>query len=239
MLTIAILAGGRATRLQPLTETLPKSLIPVAGEPFLAHQLRLLRTAGIERVILCVGHLADQIQDFAGDGSVFGLNIEYAFDGEPCLGTGGAIRNALPLLGGHFFTLYGDSYVKCDFRAVERAFFDARKDALMTVIRNEGRWDTSNVEYAGGEIIAYDKRVRTPAMQYIDYGVGVFRASVFSGLPKQLPFDLSTLYAELLAQRRLGAYEVEQRFYEIGSLSGIRDLEAYLSSDRSPCQSTS
>jgi len=239
MLTIAILAGGHATRLRPLTQTMPKSLIPVAGEPFLAHQLRLLRTAGIERVILCVGYLAEQIQEFAGDGSAFGLNIQYASDGESSLGTGGAIRNALPLLGDQFFTLYGDSYVKCDFRAIERAFFDGGKDALMTVIRNEGRWDTSNVEYAGGEIIAYDKRVRTPAMQYIDYGVGVFRASVFSGLPKQRPFDLSTLYADLLAERRLGSYEVQERFYEIGSSGGIRDLEAYLSSDRTPCQSTS
>src|SRR5258708_875780 len=161
MLPLAILAGGLATRLRPVTEQVPKALISVGGEPFLAHQLRLLRDAGIQRAVLCVGYLGEKIQEYAGDGSAFGLSLTYSFDGPTPLGTAGAIRKALPYLGEAFFVLYGDSYLLADFRAIQEALFDSRKDALMTVFRNEGRWDNSNVEYRDDEIIAYDKHART------------------------------------------------------------------------------
>jgi NDP-sugar pyrophosphorylase family protein len=149
MLPIAILAGGLATRLRPITETIPKALIEVAGEPFLAHQLRLLRRYGFERVVLCVGYLGEMIQAFAGNGAAFGLRVEYAFDGPQLLGTGGALRRALPLLGERFAVIYGDSYLPCDYQAALAAFDDSGKLGLMSVYRNEGRWDTSNVEFTG------------------------------------------------------------------------------------------
>src|SRR4051794_40017734 len=161
MLPVAILAGGLATRLRPVTETIPKALIDINGEPFLAHQLRLLAGRGGTQGGLCVGYRGEAIREYAGDGARFGLRLDYSFDGPRLLGTAGALRNALPLLGDAFFALYGDSYLPCDYGEVERAFFDSGKLGLMTVFRNDGRWDTSNVEYAAGRIVAYDKIDRT------------------------------------------------------------------------------
>lgn len=228
MLPVAILAGGLATRLRPLTETIPKSLIEIHGEPFLAHQLRLLSEVGVTRVVLCVGYLGEQVRQFAGNGARFGLEIEYSFDGERLQGTGGAIRRALPKLGTAFFVLYGDSYLPCDYRGVERSFWQSGAAGLMTVCRNEGRWDTSNVEFSGGRIVRYDKANRTPDMHYIDYGLGAFHATVFAQRAENEVLDLAVVYQDLLRQKQLAGYDVAQRFYEIGSLEGIRELEAYL-----------
>jgi N-acetyl-alpha-D-muramate 1-phosphate uridylyltransferase len=229
MLTVAILAGGLATRLRPLTENIPKSLVPINGEPFLSHQLRLLRSRGVERVVLCLGHLGERIRDFLGEGGAFGLRVQYSWDGPVPLGTAGAIRAALPLLGEAFFVVYGDSYLPCDYRAVERAFALSGRQGLMTVFANEGRWDTSNVEFSEGRILAYDKRRKTERMRYIDYGLGIFERSVFARLP-EAPCDLADVYRELLARDELAAFEVAERFYEIGSLEGGSSLSEWLAS---------
>jgi N-acetyl-alpha-D-muramate 1-phosphate uridylyltransferase len=233
MLPVAILAGGLATRLRPLTETLPKSLIEIQGEPFLAHQLRLLSQAGIEKVVLCVGYRSEQIRDFAGNGRRFNLDVEYSFDGPQLLGTAGALRQALPLLGPAFFVLYGDSYLPCDYGAVERHFLASEKLGLMTVFRNAGNWDASNVEFSEGRILKYDKVERTPLMRHIDYGLGMFRGRVFQELNGPGPHDLATVYQDLLRRGQLEAYEAEQRFYEIGSPAGIAELSEFLAGDRS------
>jgi len=225
-LPVAILAGGMGTRLYPLTERIPKALVKINGDPFLAHQLRLLRAAGIERAVICIGRHGERIREFAGDGARFGLEIEYSDDGPVLLGTAGAVRNALPALGDAFFVLYGDSYLPCSYREVERAFRAAGQPALMTVYRNEGRWDSSNVEFSQGRILAYDKRNRTTRMQHIDYGLGVFGRSAFDGAPHA---DLAETYGDLLRRDQLAACEVHERFYEIGSASGIRELSEYLS----------
>jgi len=221
-----ILAGGLGLRLRPVTEKLPKALVPIAGEPFLAHQLRLLRANGIERVVICIGHRGEMIRELAGDGQDFGLRIDYSEDGPRLLGTAGAVANALPLLGDQFFVLYGDSYLTCDYGQVQRAFQDSGAGALMTVFRNEGLWDTSNVEFDGGRILAYDKRQPTRRMHHIDYGLGVFHRRVFS---ESIPSDLADLYRSQLDQGDLAAFEVAERFYEIGSKEGVLDLEEYLS----------
>jgi NDP-sugar pyrophosphorylase family protein len=228
MLPLAILAGGLAKRLRPVTETIPKALVEIAGEPFLAHQLRLLRRGGFRHVVLCVGYRGEQIRDYAGNGKAFGLHIDYSFDGPTLLGTAGAIRRALPLLGECFLVTYGDSYLPCDYAAIERAFFAARKPALMTVFANHGRWDSSNVEFANGEILAYDKLRRTPAMRHIDYGLGVFHRQAFAGVSEDVPTDLAALYQDLLRRHELVGFEVFTRFYEAGSPGGIRELEAFL-----------
>jgi NDP-sugar pyrophosphorylase family protein len=229
MLPVAILAGGLATRLGPLTESVPKALVPICGEPFLAHQLRLLRRKGIERVVLCVGHRGAQIREFAGDGRAYGLRVEYSFDGPTLLGTAGALKKAAPQLGDEFFVLYGDSYLPCDYAAVEEAFHGCGKSALMTVFRNEGQWDYSNVEFSEGEIRAYDKDHRASAMRHIDYGLGVVRREPFDALAEGQPADLAGLYQDLLRRGQLAGYELAARFYEIGSAQGIRDLEEFLS----------
>jgi NDP-sugar pyrophosphorylase family protein len=229
MLPVAILAGGLATRLRPVTETIPKALVEIAGEPFLAHQLRLLARAGYRRVVICVGYRGEQIRDFAGDGRAFGLEVEYSPDGPRLLGTAGALRRALPLLDDAFAVVYGDSYLTCDYGAAERVFLDSGKLGLMTVYRNEGQFDTSNVEFTGGRILVYDKTNRTPAMQHIDYGLGMFRRSAFDAVPADRPSDLAGLYQDLLRRGELTAWESLDRFYEIGSLDGIRDLTEFLS----------
>lgn len=229
MMPVAILAGGLATRLRPVTDTIPKALVEINGEPFLAHQLRLLRRSGLERVVLCVGYRSDQVRDFAGDGRAFGLQVEYSSDGPKLLGTAGAIRRALPLLGESFFVLYGDSYLPCDYVAVERRFRASGDPALMTVHENEGRWDSSNIEFVGGRILAYDKTNRTPEMRYIDYGLGAFRREAFDEVPEDRPSDLAAVYQKLLHRGELAAYEMPTRFYEIGSPEGIRELAELLS----------
>jgi N-acetyl-alpha-D-muramate 1-phosphate uridylyltransferase len=229
MLPCAILCGGLATRLRPVTEKIPKSLITIHGEPFLAHQLRLLRSGGIKDVVLCVSHLGEQIQEFAGNGHLFGVRITYSFDGDRLLGTGGAIRKALLFLGERFFVLYGDSYLPCDYKDVARAFGASGKRGLMTIYRNEGQYDSSNVHAANGMILRYDKRERTSEMKFIDYGLGAFEQSVFAALPADQVIDLAEVYQRLLAAGDLAAYEVKHRFYEIGSTQGIEDLEKYLS----------
>jgi N-acetyl-alpha-D-muramate 1-phosphate uridylyltransferase len=228
MLPAAILAGGLATRLRPLTEKIPKSLVELNGEPFLWHQLRLLHSNGIRRVVLCVGHMAECIEASVGDGAAFDMDIGYSHDGAAPMGTAGALKRALPLLGDNFFVVYGDSYLPCEWRPVERAFFELGKPALMTVFRNEGQWDYSNVEFVDGRIVAYNKELRTPRMRYIDYGLGVFSKAAFDRIPEDRPSDLATLYQELLAEGQLAGFEVPARFYEIGSFAGIQELEQYL-----------
>jgi N-acetyl-alpha-D-muramate 1-phosphate uridylyltransferase len=229
MLPVAILAGGLATRLRPLTDRVPKALLDIAGRPFLFHQLELLREQGVDRVVLCVGHLGEQIEAAVGNGRALGLSIQYSFDGERPLGTGGALKQALPLLGEDFFVLNGDSYVPCSFRRIQSAYWAANRAALMTILRNENRWDKSNVLFRNGELIEYDKRSRHSDMAHIDFGVSIISGDVFSSYEDSRIIDLSDIWRDLSLIGRLAALEVSERFYEIGSPQGIRDTEAYLS----------
>jgi NDP-sugar pyrophosphorylase family protein len=225
---VAILAGGLATRLRPATEKIPKALVSVAGEPFLAHQLRLLKKAGICRVVVCVGYRGEMIEHEFGDGGRFGINLSYSFDGPELLGTGGAVKKALPLLGEHFFVLYGDSYLPIDYVAPARTFAASGKLGVMTVFRNEGRWDSSNVWFANGVIKNYDKKQVVAEMKHIDYGLGLFRPEALDSWPESKPFDLADVYRELMATNELAGYEVRQRFYEIGSPEGLAELDEVL-----------
>jgi NDP-sugar pyrophosphorylase family protein len=228
-LPVAILAGGLATRLFPRTLTIPKSLIDIGGRPFAEHQLELLRARGIERVVFCVGHLGEQVRHALGDGRRLGLDVEYSFDGPRLLGTGGAIRRALPLLGEAFFVLYGDSYLECDYAAVEGMYRSAGRLGLMTVFRNEGQWDKSNVLFSGGRIVRYDKKApQTPEMRHIDYGLGVLDARAFDAYDPEEHLDLAAVYADLVARGELEGFEVQTRFYEIGSEAGLAETRQHL-----------
>jgi len=183
---VAILAGGRATRLRPITEKIPKSLIDVAGKPFICRQLEYLCRQGVTKVVMCIGHLGEQ-----------------------------------------FFVLYGDSYLLCDFRAVQQAFVQSDKPALMTVLGNGNRWDKSNVLFQGGRILEFNKRTPRPDMAHIDYGLGILSARVLDPYPVDGAFDLADVYHDLSLANRLGGFEVAERFYEIGSPQGLRAAEAY------------
>jgi N-acetyl-alpha-D-muramate 1-phosphate uridylyltransferase len=234
MLPVIILAGGLATRLRPITEKIPKSLVEINGRPFLDWQMRLLAANGIRRAVLSVAYRGEMIQDFLGDGARYGIEVAYSYDGDTYLGTAGAIRKALPLLGDSFFTLYGDSYLTVPFASVEQCFLASGRDALMTVFRNDGLFDTSNVEFSAGRILAYDKKALTPAMRHIDYGLGLFRASLFAALPEGQPADLAAVYQDALRRNQLEAFEVMERFYEIGTPAGIAATERFLAAGVSP-----
>lgn len=225
---VAILAGGLATRLGSLTKQTPKCLLEVSGRPFIHHQLRELRGQGVTKVVLCLGYLGEQVVEAVGDGSAFGLEVAYSFDGPELRGTAGAIRRALPHLGDAFFVLYGDSWLECRYADVQAAFEAAGTLALMTVFPNEGRWDTSNVEFDGGRILAYDKVNRTPAMRYIDYGLGILDRRAMDVVPEAGAYDLATVYQEMLRRGELAGFEVAERFYEIGSVTGLEETRAHL-----------
>jgi NDP-sugar pyrophosphorylase family protein len=224
---IAVLAGGLATRMQPATLSVPKSMLEIAGEPFIAHQLRLFRREGVERVVLCLGYLGEQVAAFVRDGGRYGLQTAYSYDGDVLLGTGGALRRALPLLGDEFLVTYGDSYLDIHFRPVVDAFRAASAYGLMTVFRNAGRWDTSNIEFSDGRIIDYSKKP-TPRMPYIDFGLTMLSASVLAAFAEGEAFDLADVYRQLVREGRMAGLEVDRRFYEIGTPAGLAETAAYL-----------
>jgi NDP-sugar pyrophosphorylase family protein len=228
-LPIVILAGGLATRLRPLTEKIPKSLLEVAGRPFLEHQIILLRKNGITDLFLCIGFLGEMIEERFKDGIAFGVQITYSYDGEKLLGTGGAIKKLVSRLPKHFFVLYGDSYLPIDYQAVANHFRLIEKPALMTVFRNDDAWDRSNVWFEQGTIRRYSKTVRLPQMHHIDFGLTICSREIFDEYPADEAFDLAGVLEKLSEREELAGYEVRQRFYEIGSPKGLHELDQLLS----------
>ncbi len=224
-----ILAGGLATRLRPITEKIPKALLPIRDKPFIAYQLEKFKKEGIEDVVVCVGYLGKQIEEYVGDGSRFGLRVRFFQDGDSLLGTAGAIRCILDHLDENFFVVYGDSYLPCEFAPVQKTFQESQKKALMTVYHNQGFWDRSNVEFCQGKILKYSKQEITPQMEHIDYGLGLFKKEAFRWLKQGSLADLADLYQTLLHQEQLAGKEISERFYEVGSLSGIEEFKKFQS----------
>lgn len=225
---LVLLAGGKATRLRPVTQTIPKSMLEVAGKPFIAHQLELVRKNAIEKVLVCASFLGEQIKNYLGDGSRFGMSVEYSFDGDELLGTGGAIKKAMNMLDEQFYVMYGDSYLNTDFELINEYFFAQSKPALMTVYLNEGKWDNSNVLFEKGNLLKYDKVNRTSDMKHIDYGLGILPKQAFEEYNNKTVFDLSEVYGKLLKKDLLAGYEVKERFYEIGSFTGLEETDKFL-----------
>ena len=224
-----ILAGGLGTRMWPEARTIPKTLLPVAGKPFAAWQLSWLARSGIDSVVYCVGYLGGQVRGHVHDGAAWGLAVRYVDEGDQLRGTAGALRLAHDegALADDFLVLYGDSWLQIDPAAVLRAARGRREPALMTVYRNEGRWDTSNVLFDGSRVVRYDKRHPTPDMKFIDYGLGVLSSALFDVVQEGV-FDLSDLYASLAGVGRLAGFEETQRFYEIGTPSGLAEADSHL-----------
>jgi len=228
MYTVAIIAGGLASRMLPLTEKIPKSLLSVNGKPFIHWQLDYLSKQGIDKVVICTGFLGEQIEDSVGDGKKFGLEVVYSNDGPSLLGTGGSLKQALPHLGEHFFVLYGDSFLPINFHDVQLFYESLGESALMTVFKNNGQWDKSNVYYEKDRIILYDKKSQLEAMQFIDYGLGILSAEVFVPFKNKGYLDLADVYNNLSKAGRLAGYEVFERFYEIGSHEGLKEAHFFL-----------
>jgi NDP-sugar pyrophosphorylase family protein len=225
---IAILAGGLATRMRPLTNDCPKALLPVAGEPFAFHQLRLLRTHGFDEALFLIGYLGEQIVEAVGDGSRFGMSVDYLSDGPELRGTGGAIARALPMLGDSFAVIYGDSWLEFDYGKAVAQFQASAKPALMTVISAQIGSEEPNVEYADGRVILYSKTSRTPNMGHIDYGFSLFDREVFADLPDDRPVELAAIQERLSRDGNLLGFETDFRYYEIGSMTGRQELEDHL-----------
>jgi NDP-sugar pyrophosphorylase family protein len=224
-----ILAGGLGTRLGERTAHVPKALLPIAGRPFLAWKLEALAHCGFREVVLCIGHFADQVRDFLGDGAAFGVTVAYSEDGPTLLGTGGALRRALDLLAPTFLVTYGDSYLPFDYATPLRDL-EAHPEALgtMSVFRNDGAWDQSNSAVQGDLVVRYEKGVSDPALRYIDYGALALRRELFGVREADQAFALDALQHELASRGKLRAHVASERFYEIGSEAGIADLEAKL-----------
>lgn len=228
MLPIVILAGGLATRLGSLTAKVPKSLIEINGRPFIDWQMDKLVSAGYSIFVLCLSHKSNLIQNHLGDGTRWGVDIQYSFDGEVQLGTGGAIKKALPMLGQKFAVTYGDSYLPINYSEIESEFLESGMQGLMTIYENTNQFDQSNVEYSNGNLHCYDKKMRNSRMRHIDYGLTYLRTEAFHDFEGSISLDLSEIYFNLLKIEELRGFEVFERFYEIGSRQGIEDFSEYL-----------
>jgi MurNAc alpha-1-phosphate uridylyltransferase len=223
---VCILAGGRGTRLGDQVREVPKPLLEVAGEPFLVHQLRLLASHGIDRAVLCVGYLGEQIEQRIGAEEA-GISISYSYDAPDLDGTLGAVRRAAPQLGERFLVLYGDTYLRVDYAAAARTWERSGLPGLMVVLRNEGRWDRSNAIFADGLVTAYDKWEPRQGMDWIDYGLGGLTAASLDAVPPQ-ETDLALLQRQLSRSGDLCGYEASERFYEIGTPAGLAETETFL-----------
>ena len=226
-ITLALLAGGLAKRMRPLTKSLPKALLEVAGEPFITHQLRLLQREGIRDIVICSGYLGEKIQAFIGN-SEFCVNVSFSLDGDTLLGTGGALVKALPLLSDPFWIMYGDSYLDIDFQPVIEKFWRSGNTGLMTVLRNDNLWGRSNVLFERNRVLKYDKINPNSEMKHIDYGLGIFYKRAFDPWRSSGKFDLAEVYELLVKQEQLAGHEITKRFYEIGSKQGFEETHNYL-----------
>jgi len=225
-----ILCGGLGTRLAGKTVNLPKSMVRISGRPFLHHQLMLLKKNGIAKIHLCVGHLGSHIEAYFKDGYSYGLNISYSYDGDLPLGTGGSTMNALDSLEPYFFLIYGDSYVDIDYRDVQNEFFKSNLPSMMAVYENKDRFDASNVEMEGHNIIRYSKKERNSNMKFIDAGVNIFSKQTFVDYSSRESFDLSELQENLASNGLLGSYETKARFYHIGNVESLKEFKEFFRS---------
>ncbi|NQT72506.1 MAG: NTP transferase domain-containing protein [Chloroflexi bacterium] len=225
---VAILAGGLATRLGSLTKEQPKSLVRILDRPFLAYQLQNAVRSGVNDVVMCVGHLGDQIENHFGDGHQYEVNIQYSYDGDKLLGTAGSLKKAETLLEDPFFVMYGDSYLALDFKAIMADFTAHNKQAMMVVYKNFDQYDRSNCVVENNCIKCYSKTETIEDMVYIDYGASILRKSTLDFVPQDEVFSLQQLFSVLVNDQQMLAYETKERFYEIGSPMGLNEFHEYM-----------
>ena len=218
------MAGGLATRLRPLTDAVPKAMVDIQGKPFLEYQLDLLRRNGVDDIVLCVGHLADQVREHFGDGRALGVRLQYSDEGLKLMGTSGALKKAQPLLAEMFFVLDGDSYLALDYRGIMTGFEGRDKLALMVVYKNHDRYDKSNTAIDGGMVTAYDRGQKIPGLVHIHAGLSVLRREALALIPGDRPSSQDELWSGLIARGQLMAFTASSRFYEVGSVSGLAEF---------------
>jgi NDP-sugar pyrophosphorylase family protein len=235
----AILAGGLGTRLRPLTEKIPKAMVPINGRPFLEYEIELLRRSGVDELVMCIGYLGGKIEEHFGNGKSFGVTIEYSWDGERLLGPIGALKLAERLLGETFFVTYGDAYLRLDYRRMMDVLLRSGVPAVMAVYRNENRYGKSDVVVRNGFVVEYDKQKAVPGMHWINFGVTAMRREALASVIEGQFGDEEPFYGQLLTRGQLLAFETSERFYEIGSESSVRGFRNFISKMPIPLRSPS
>jgi len=225
---IVVMAGGLATRMRPLTEEVPKSMLPVGGIPFVGHQLQLFKRGGITEVLLCVGHLRDKIQEYVGDGSRWGLKVSYSWEEGELQGTAGALRDAGTLLADSFLMTWGDSFVRADYPFVMNSHLSSGLLCSVVVFRNENKYDRSNISFDNGKILKYEKGGGSQDLLFVDAGLSVYDRKFIAEIPSG-KISMDTIWKKLASENALGGIEVENRFYEIGSMKGLEDFARFVS----------
>jgi len=225
---MVILCGGLATRLGDLAKDIPKSMIQIKGKPFLEYQIENIKKHQIKDIVLCVGHLFEQIEKYFGNGKKFGVNIKYSYDRDKPLGPIGAVKKAESLLKDIFFIMYGDSYLNVNFQNVYSYFTQYKKLGLMVVYKNFDKYDKSNLIVKNSMVVSYGEKKRTPDMTYIDYGTSVLRKKTLDLIPKNTFFSTGPFFSNLIFKKELLAFEAKERFYHIGNLEALREFRNFI-----------
>lgn len=225
---MVILCGGLATRLGNHTKTIPKSMMPIEGKPFLEYQIENLKKNSIIEIVLCIGHLWDKIENYFGDGSNFGVNIKYSYDGDKLLGPIGAVKNAEHMLHDIFFIMYGDSFLFVDFEKVHSSFLNYDKFGMMVVYKNNNKYDKSNLLVKGNMVVGHKEKHKIKEMNYIDYGTSILRKKVLKSIPKNTFCTTESFFSDLIDKRQLLAFEVKKRFYHIGNPDALEEFKQYI-----------
>jgi len=225
------MAGGMGTRMSRFTKLVPKALIPVSGKPFIRHQLENLGSQGISQVIISTGYLGDQIEAEVKENSPRGMSVTCVSDGPVLLGTGGSLRRLFDMshLDDIFMFTFGDSFLTLNHNQVANSFDGNRFDALMTVCRNDNGHEMGNAIVLDGCVSLYKKGEQDARMEWIDYGLSIVQSSVLAEyVQADIPSDISSLFEGLSKKGKLQAYLSDERYFEIGSESGLAQLEKYL-----------
>ncbi len=226
-LPVFLLAGGAGTRIASMYAGTPKCLIDIHGKPFLSYVLENIKRFGFNRVVILAGHLSQPIIDYAGDGASFGLNIQYSLDGAQLLGTGGAIRKALPFAEDDFVVSYADSYLDYDWSPIVDHYFRSGSQSLVSIYKNDDATDKSNIIFKDGKIVSYCKKNQTPDHNYIDWGVSVFSKKTFTQCPEN-SWDLSNYLLDRIAQNALDGFAVPQKYFEIGTPHALEAFRRHM-----------
>ena len=221
-----ILCGGLATRLGVLAKNIPKSMIDIEGKPFLQYQIENLRKNSIKDIVLCVGHLSEKIENYFRDGSKFGVNIKYSYDGDKPLGPIGAVKKAEEFLEDVFFIMYGDSYLSVDFQKVYSFFTQNKKQALMVIYKNYDKYDKSNISVQNNIVTGYGEN----GAIHIDYGTSLLRKEALNNVPKNTMYTTGEFFSNLIKKNELLAFEAKKRFYHIGTPDSLEEFRNFIRS---------
>jgi N-acetyl-alpha-D-muramate 1-phosphate uridylyltransferase len=223
-----MLAGGLGTRVASLTGGVtPKTLLDVAGRPFLDRRIEDLLAEGVHQVIVLAGHGAAQLRQHI-DAADFGMEVVTIAEGSRLLGTGGAIAAALGQLPDSFWVTYADTFLQAPMAEIEELFDASGAVGLMTVLRNEDRWQRSNADVAGGLVAAYEKGAPPGTFPYIDYGLLLFRREAFTGIGPGARADLSDVVGPLIHAGDLAAFEVTEPFHDIGTPAALEETARWI-----------